>query len=88
MVDTTPEATFEGPLTVVMVPEEHAEKVAEYVASLTEDDAEVSGYTFTREVVGGGIGGGGLGAVEGTNCHVTGPKLKPNDFSCADGGVS
>ena len=85
MSDTTPEATFRGPLTVVMVPEEHAEKVAEYVALLTADDAEVSGYTFTHQVIGGGQSSGGLGVVGGTtNCGVTGPKIKPTDWACSD----
>ena len=85
MSETKPETTYEGPLTVVMVPKEYAEQVAEYIATLAEDAAEVSGYTFSRAVAGGGVSRGGLGAVQGTNCYVTGDPSTSTDYHCKDG---
>jgi hypothetical protein len=85
--DTTQQDTL---VTVVQVPDEHAERVIEFARSLQEQDAEVTGYNFPGAVSVGGtspIGGGipgGISNLSGSNCVVTGPKLKPNDFDCGD----
>lgn len=75
--------TREDRLTVVAVPDEHAQAVIDFVASLDNDEADVSGHMLSR----GGIGGiGGPLAAKGrslTGCWQTGGTEFP-DWSCSD----
>ncbi|MGA7672935.1 MAG: hypothetical protein WBW04_21135 [Nitrolancea sp.] len=73
-------------ITVVTVPEEQAQAVRDFIASLDRDDAEVSGHMLS----GGALStlGGGLAAKGGrtlSNCsQTTGDKIFGRDWQCAD----
>jgi hypothetical protein len=73
----------EDRLTVVAVPDEQAQAVIEFVASLDSDDADVSGHMLSRGTIGGT---GGPLAAKGrslTACWQTGTTDYP-DWSCSD----
>jgi hypothetical protein len=85
---TTNDSTQHGPrVTVVRVPNEHAERVIAFARGLQQQDAEVTGYSFPGTVSVGGaspIGPGPIGGIAahtGTSCVVTGLR---EDYSCAD----
>ena len=85
--------TNQAGIAVITVPPAHAAKVQEFANSLLEEQSpDVEGYgALIRGVgeVGGSIGGGISGgpiisSLSGSDCSVTGPRLKPNDFECGD----
>lgn len=62
---------------VVVVPDQHLDRVMEYVAELEREEAEVAG--FTSSLSGGSVSGGGK--ISGSNCKVT---AAAGDFTCTD----
>jgi hypothetical protein len=78
MTDTTNTSgsnADDSTVTIVQVPDEHAQKVMEYVTNL-QKEAEVSGFAFSRPVA--------SGPISGTGCSLTGGTLNPSDFNCKD----
>jgi hypothetical protein len=70
-------------VTVMTVPADKAQAVFDFIASITTDDADVSGYSMSL----GGIGGLSnpsrrvAGGFSGTLCNSTGGG---SDFNCGD----
>ena len=78
---------------VVIVPDHLAKEVRDFAASLeASQTAEVEGFRAGLNI--GGIGEilgrpsvavpGGINMLSGSDCSVTGPVFKPNDFNCTD----
>lgn len=85
----------QGGIAVITVPPSHAAKVQEFANSLLEEQTpEVEGYAALVKGVGdigggmrpsvGSMSGPVINALSGSDCSVTGPKFKPNDFECGD----
>ena len=83
MTDTTRNTGEEETVTVMTVPANKAQAVFDFIASITTDDADVSGYSMSL----GGIGGISnpsrrvAGGFSGTLCNSTGGGI---DFQCGD----
>jgi hypothetical protein len=74
----------EEPLTIMTIPEDKAQAVLDFVASLQGDEADVSGHMLSTRLS-GGLGAGPLYARSKytmTGCKTTGEYL--DDYSCSD----
>jgi len=77
---TNPEQ--DGTFSVIAIPEHLREQVEDYVAQLTQEDADVSGYML-RGMASPAMGAKLMGGFSGTNCTITNSGAG-QDINCLD----